>query len=93
MTQYDIRPTTRFRKDLKLMIKRGLDTERLVEVIKLIASGEQLPERYSDHALQGEYLGCRECHIQPDWLLVYELDDKELYLYLIRTGTHSDLFS
>jgi mRNA interferase YafQ len=91
--QYSVRPTTRFRKDLKLMVKRGLDPAQLSEVIKLLARGERLPEKYSDHALRGEYQGCRECHIQPDWLLVYEQDDKDLYLYLIRTGTHSDLFS
>ena len=91
--QYSVRPTTRFRKDLKLMVRRGLDPAQLSEVIKLLARGERLPEKYSDHALRGEYQGCRECHIQPDWLLVYEQDDKDLYLYLIRTGTHSDLFS
>lgn len=91
--QYSVRPTTRFRKDLKLMVKRGLDPAQLSEVIKLLARGERLPEKYSDHALRGEYQGCRECHIQPDWLLVYEQDDKDLYLYLVRTGTHSDLFS
>ena len=91
--QYSVRPTTRFRKDLKLMVKRGLYPAQLSEVIKLLARGERLPEKYSDHALRGEYQGCRECHIQPDWLLVYEQDDKDLYLYLIRTGTHSDLFS
>ena len=91
--QYSVRPTTRFRKDLKLMVKRGLDPAQLSEVIKLLARGERLPEKYSDHALRGEYQGCRECHIQPDWLLGYEQDDKDLYLYLIRTGTHSDLFS
>ena len=91
--QYSVRPTTRFRKDLKLMVKRGLVPALLSEVIKLLARGERLPEKYSDHALRGEYQGCRECHIQPDWLLVYEQDDKDLYLYLIRTGTHSDLFS
>ena len=91
--QYNVRPTTRFRKDLKLMVKRGLDPAQLSEVIKLLARGERLPEKYSDHALRGEYQGCRECHIQPDWLLVYEQDDKDLYLYLSRTGTHSDLFS
>ena len=91
--RYNVRPTTRFRKDLKLMVKRGLDPAQLSEVIKLLARGERLPGKYSDHALRGEYQGCRECHIQPDWLLVYEQDDKDLYLYLIRTGTHSDLFS
>lgn len=74
--RYNVRPTTRFRKDLKLMVKRGLDPAQLSEVIKRLARGERLPEKYSDHALRGEYQGCRECHIQPDWLLVYEQDDK-----------------
>lgn len=91
--KYKIRPTTKFRRDLKLMVKRGLDPARLAEAVKLLANGERLPEGYNDHALHGDYAGCRECHIQPDWLLIYEQDGKNLYLYLTRTGTHSDLFS
>ncbi len=61
-------------------------------VIKTIASGEILESRYRDHSLSGIYTGCRECHITPDWLLIYEIAENDLILYLTRTGTHSDLF-
>ena len=60
--------------------------------LKKLANGEELPPKNRDHALSGDFSGCRECHIQPDWLLIYEIDDNTLYLYLTRTGTHSDLF-
>ena len=89
---YSIRPTTRFQKDLKRIEKRGYNISLLTEVIKKLANGEQLPEKNKDHNLFGEYAGCRECHITPDWLLIYEIADDELILYLTRTGTHSDLF-
>ena len=81
-----------FKKDYKRIVKRGYNVSLLTEVIERLANGEALPERYKDHALVGDYLGCRECHITPDWLLVYEIDNGELILYLTRTGTHSDLF-
>ena len=90
--KYAIRPTTRFRKDLKLAQKRGYEIDRLTEIIRKLANGEPLPEKNRDHALTGDYAGCRECHIAPDWLLIYELADDALILYLLRTGTHSDLF-
>lgn len=64
----------------------------LKEVINILADGESLPQKNRDHLLSGDYSGCRECHIAPDWLLIYEISDSELYLYLTRTGTHSDLF-
>ena len=89
---YAVKPTSRFQKDLKKAQKRGLNLELLAEVIKKLAAGEELPPRNRDHALIGDYSGCRECHIQPDWLLIYEVEQEELFLYLIRTGTHSDLF-
>lgn len=89
---YAVKPTSRFQKDLKKAQKRGLDLELLAEVIKKLAAGEELPPRNRDHALIGDYSGCRECHIQPDWLLIYEAEQEELFLYLIRTGIHSDLF-
>ena len=89
---YSIRPTTKFQKDLKRIEKRGYNISLLTEVIKKLANGEQLPEKNKDHSLLGEYTGCRECHITPDWLLIYEIADNELILYLTRTGTHSDLF-
>ncbi len=89
---YSIRPTTKFQKDLKRIQKRGYNISLLTEVIKKLANGEQLPEKNRDHILMGDYAGCRECHITPDWLLIYEIADDELILYLTRTGTHSDLF-
>ena len=89
---YAIRPSTRFQKDLKRIQKRGYDLSLLTDVIKKLATGEELPPKNRDHQLVGDYGGCRECHITPDWLLVYEIDGTELILYLTRTGTHSDLF-
>ncbi len=89
---YAVKPTTKFQKDLNRIQKRGYDISLLTEVIKKLAAGEQLPEKNKDHALSGNFVGCRECHITPDWLLIYEIADKELILYLTRTGTHSDLF-
>ncbi len=89
---YSIRPTTKFQKDLKRIEKRGYNISLLTEIIKKLANGEQLSEKNKDHNLLGEYSGCRECHITPDWLLIYEIADGELILYLTRTGTHSDLF-
>lgn len=89
---YAIRPTTRFQKDLKRMEKRGYNIALLTDIIKKLANGEQLPEKNRDHALVGDFIGCRECHVAPDWLLIYEIADSELILYLTRTGTHSDLF-
>ncbi len=90
--RYSIRPTTRFQKDLKRIEKRGYNISLLTEIIKKLAGGEQLPEKNKDHNLSGDYAGCRECHITPDWLLIYEIADDQLILYLTRTGTHSDLF-
>ncbi len=83
---------SQFKKDYKLALKRGCKAELLADVIDLLAHGQPLPVKYKDHALTGNYKGCRECHIQPDWLLIYEVEQEALFLYLIRTGTHSDLF-
>lgn len=90
--KYTLKPTTQFKKDLKLMQKRGADFKLLEAVLNLLAEGSPLPEKYRNHTLTGNYAGCSECHIRPDWLLVYEYDEEVLYLYLIRTGSHSDLF-
>ena len=87
-----IRYHTSFRKDYKRIAKRGYDVKLLEDIINKLANGETLPEKNRDHNLIGEYSGCRECHITPDWLLIYEIDNGELILYLTRTGTHSDLF-
>ena len=92
MTKYRIERTSRFKKDYKLIQKRGYDMRLLQEVVAILAKGEPLPEKYLDHPLKGNYKGCRECHITPDWLLVDEVFDNTLTLYLTRTGTHSDLF-
>ncbi|MBO4509319.1 MAG: type II toxin-antitoxin system YafQ family toxin [Spirochaetaceae bacterium] len=89
---YTIKPTTQFKKDLKLIQKRGYDIQAITDIIKKLAAGEALPEKNRDHALTGNYKGCRECHIASDWLLIYEISENELILYLTRTGTHSDLF-
>ena len=90
--KYKIIPTNKFQKDLKTIQKRGYNIALITEVIKIIASGEKLPERYRDHKLSGNYSNFRECHITPDWLMIYELMEEDLILYLTRTGTHSDLF-
>ena len=89
---YEIKATGRFKKDLKVMIRRGYNMELLDEIVSMLANGENLLEKNRDHNLSGQYSGKRECHITPDWLLIYEIDQEILYLYLTRTGTHSDLF-
>ena len=90
--KYTIEMSTKFKKDYKLARKRGYDITLLREVIDLLADGETLPEKYCDHSLSGDYSGYRECHILPDWLLVYRIEKELLILSLTRTGTHSDLF-
>ncbi|HWQ74776.1 MAG TPA: type II toxin-antitoxin system YafQ family toxin [Syntrophomonas sp.] len=89
---YSVRPTSRFQKDLKRVQKRGYNIDLLTKAVKKLADGEVLDASYHDHPLSGSFVGCRECHITPDWLLVYEISAGELILYLTRTGTHSDLF-
>ena len=86
-----IRVHNKFKKDLKAIIKRGYDEEKLWTVVEQLANEIPLPPKNHDHALTGNYVGCRECHIEPDWLLVYEIQKDELLLLLVRTGTHSDL--
>ena len=93
MNKYIIKTTTVFRKNLKLVKKRGYDLTLLQSVIDILASGETLPSKYTDHALKGKFNRYRECHITSDWLLVYEIREQELILVLARTGTHSDIFS
>lgn len=91
-TKYTVKPTTQFKKDFKLAMKRGLKIELLEKVITTLAMGEALPEKHKDHALTGNWVGHRECHVLPDWLLIYRIEDEVLVLTLSRTGTHSDLF-
>ena len=82
----------RFRRDLKLIQKRGYDLNLLNDVVDTLARQETLPPRNRDHELTGNYIGFRECHITPDWLLIYRIDQGALMLFLSRTGSHSDLF-
>jgi mRNA interferase YafQ len=89
--KYLIERTSVFRKDLKKAKKRGLDLSLLDDIVTSIQYGDVLPEKYKDHALSGNWTGHRECHIQPDWLLIYRIVEDTLILSLVRTGTHSDL--
>lgn len=84
--------TNKFKKDYKLIQKCGYNIEKLKTVVAMLCSEETLPEKYKDHQLGGDYSGYRECHIEPDWLLVYKIENQDLLLVLSRTGTHSDLF-
>ena len=87
-----IRRTSQFKKDYKRMIRRGVDASLLRAVVETLAEGKPLPPQNRDHALTGEFAGHRECHIRPDWLLVYLVRNDVLVLTLVRTGTHADLF-
>lgn len=87
-----IKATKRFEKDLELAKRRGYNVRILKDTINLLAAEEPLPNRYHDHALKGNYAGFRECHLAPDWLLVYRTDAETVTLLLFRTGTHADLF-
>lgn len=84
--------TTKFKKDYKLAVKRNLDISLLDDIIRTLSRGETLPEKNRDHELAGDWVGYRECHIQPNWLLIYRIENDVLVLTLSRTGTHSDLF-
>ncbi len=93
--KYGIVSTSQFNKEVKLAKKRGYDISLLRHVVQMLANGETLPPKYKDHALLGKWIkhtDCRECHITPDWLLIYKISEENLFLYLVRTGTHSDLF-
>lgn len=89
---FDLSITNQFKRDLKLARKRGLDEGLLDEVIKILMEGRSLPAKNKDHSLVGDYKDCRECHITPDWLLIYSVDKMVNLLTLVRTGSHSDLF-
>ena len=84
--------SNRFKRDLKRAVRRGRDTAILEAVVNTLAEQRPLPESNRDHALTGDWSGYRECHIQPDWLLIYQVHEHELVLLLMRTGTHADLF-
>ena len=90
--KYKAVPSTRFSKDVRKLEKSGkYDLSKLKAVIKILAAGEQLPAQYVDHPMKGKFKGYRDCHIQPDWVLIYKLEKNELKLLLTRTGSHSDL--
>jgi len=89
---YEVRFTTAYKKSYKLMRKRGLDVTLLDEVVDTLRQGKQLDEKYCDHGLSGNFVGFRECHIKPDWLLVYLIENDILTLTLVDTGSHSDIF-
>lgn len=90
--KYEVKFTNQFKRDLKLAKKQGKDINRLFDVISTLAEGKKLDSKYRDHNLSGDYTGCRECHVEPDWLLVYEVMDHVLVLMIYRVGTHSELF-
>ena len=90
--KYEVKFTSQFKKDLKLAKKQNKDLDKLFEVVIIFADGGTLDAKYRDHDLSGDYKGTRECHIEPDWLLVYEIKDEVLVLMLYRLGTHSELF-
>lgn len=90
-TKYTVKTTSQFKKDFKLAMKRGLNIDLLETVIATLALGEPLPDKNKDHALTGNWIGHRECHILPDWLLIYRIEEEVLILTLARSGTHSDL--
>lgn len=94
-TKYHVQYTNRFKKEFKKALKQGKDETKLLDVLKVIANGKELGAKYKDHQLINNktYKNCRECHIMPDWLLVYQYKDNELILLLFATGSHSDLFN
>lgn len=90
--KYTVKYTSQFKRDVKKAKKQGKDLDHLFEVIEQLADGLALADRYRDHALAGNFKGCRECHIEPDWLLIYEFVEDVLVLSLTRLGSHADLF-
>lgn len=92
MMKYEVRFTSRFNKDIKLAERQGKNINKLFQVIEKLANGERLDPKFRDHPLSGNYSGSRECHIEPDWLLIYEIIENVLVLSLQRIGSHSDLF-
>ena len=90
--KYEVKFTNQFKKDLKLAKKQNKDLDKLFEVVNILAEGSTLDAKYRDHELSGNYKGTRECHVEPDWLLIYEIQNEVLVLVLYRAGTHSELF-
>lgn len=90
--RYEIKFTRQFKRDLNIAQKQGKDLSKLYDVVEQLAEGKALGKKYRDHALKGEFEGTRECHVEPDWLLIYEVQDHVLVLMLYRLGNHSELF-
>ena len=90
--KYNVRHTSAFKRDYKLMMKRHLPIEKLQAIVEKLRNGEELPPTNRDHALTGNWANHRECHIAADWLLIYQIHEDILILELTRTGSHSDLF-
>jgi mRNA interferase YafQ len=88
---YEVKQTNQFKRDYKLAKKRGQDVGLLQDIVLMLANGEALPEKHRDHALTGDWTGFRECHITPDWLLVYKVENDILVLTLTRISSHNDL--
>lgn len=91
--KYEVKWTSKFKKDYKRILKQNKDISELDNVIIKLANGEKLSKEYKDHALEGNHKGKRECHIDPDWLLMYEYDNSLLILYLVRTGSHNEILN
>jgi mRNA interferase YafQ len=89
---YSLEFTKQYLRDLKLSRRRNLDEEKLNQLIKILISGDKIPTQYENHVLTGNYLGLNECHISPDWLLIYSKNKTIKLITLVRTGTHADLF-
>lgn len=92
--KYNIKRSNSFKKQYKRILKQGKDISKMEYIIEMLASAKELDSKYKDHNLIDNkyYKGCRECHIEPDWLLIYKIINNELILYLVETGSHSDLF-
>ena len=89
--KYAVRITSRYKKSLKKMLKRGKDIKKISAVVRMLANGETLPPQFRDHALSGDLIGFRDCHIENDWVLIYKIQNDILILTLADTGTHSEL--
>ena len=89
---YSLEFTKQYLRDLKLSRKRNLDEEKLNQLIKILIAGDNIPKQYKNHVLTGNYIGLNECHISPDWLLIYSKNKTIKLITLVRTGTHADLF-
>ena len=93
--KYNIKVTSKFKKDYKKISKQGKDKQKLIKVLETLANGQEFELQHRDHSLINDkvYKNCRECHIEPDWLLIYKIQDNELLLLLFATGSHSELFN